>query len=395
MREETASDKKNSHFITMFMCGDVMAGRGIDQILPYPSDPTIYEPYIRDSKKYVELAELKNGRIPRSVDFSYIWGDAKEGLDKLAPDARLINLETSVTESPDYWKGKGINYKMHPKNISCLKAARIDYCSLANNHVLDWGYSGLTETLRSLKESNIKSAGAGENLEEAQTPAILCVEGKGRIVVFSFASETSGVPKEWAASETKPGVNLLKDFTDETIRRIEEKVERVKQRGDIVVASIHWGSNWGYGTTREERSFAHRLIDHAGIDVIHGHSSHHPRGIEVHAGRPVLYGCGDFLNDYEGIGGYDEFRGDLGLMYLVDMDPTSGELVHLRMIPAQIKRFRINQASHADSIWLSERLDEEYRKLGTRVRCTTDFEFILNWNDRRRMPFLFSSPPRS
>lgn len=381
MQKETANEERDSRLITMFMCGDVMTGRGIDQVLPYPSDPVLYEPYIRDARQYVELAEQMNGRIPRSVEFSYIWGDALERLDKLAPDLRLINLETSVTESRTYWKGKAIHYKMHPKNISCLTAARIDFCSLANNHVLDWGYPGLTETLKRLRAANLKSAGAGENLDEAETPAVLPVEGKGRVIVFSFASETSGVPWEWAASEKRPGVNLLEDFTDETLRRIGEKVRRVKQQGDIVVASIHWGGNWGYEITRQERNFAHNLSDRAAIDVIHGHSSHHPKGVEVHAGKPILYGCGDFLNDYEGIQGYESFRDDIGLMYLLSMEPSSGKLIRLRMIPTQIRHFKVNQASNADSIWLRDRLDRECRKLGGRVELTEDGELTLERSD--------------
>ncbi len=62
--------------ITVFMCGDVMTGRGIDQVLPQPCSPQIFEPYVRDARRYVELAEETNGLIPQPVDFSYIWGDA-------------------------------------------------------------------------------------------------------------------------------------------------------------------------------------------------------------------------------------------------------------------------------------------------------------------------------
>jgi poly-gamma-glutamate capsule biosynthesis protein CapA/YwtB (metallophosphatase superfamily) len=61
----------------------------------------------------------------------------------------------------------------------------------------------------------------------------------------------------------------------------------------------------------------------------HGHSSHHTKAIEIYRSRLILYGCGDFLNDYEGIGGYEEFRDDLALMYFPDMDPTSAVLVAL------------------------------------------------------------------
>ena len=146
--------------ITIFLCGDVMTGRGIDQVLPHPSDPTIYESYMKNARGYVKIAEEVNGPIDYPVSFSYVWGDALKELDRVAPDVRIINLETSVTKSNDYWKGKGINYRMHPENISILTAAKIDVCSLANNHVLDWGYSGLLETLETLKRINSFSMAA-------------------------------------------------------------------------------------------------------------------------------------------------------------------------------------------------------------------------------------------
>ncbi|MFP4088181.1 MAG: CapA family protein, partial [Desulfobacteraceae bacterium] len=128
--------------LLLFMCGDVMTGRGIDQILPHPGDPVLYEPYVRDARRYVALAEEANGPIPHPVAFDYIWGDAIAEMERMNPDLRLINLETSVTTSDDYWKGKGINYRMHPKNIPCITAAKIDFCALSNNHTLDWGYAG-------------------------------------------------------------------------------------------------------------------------------------------------------------------------------------------------------------------------------------------------------------
>jgi len=369
-----------ANLITMFMCGDVMTGRGIDQVLPYPSDPRIYESYMKSARGYVELAERANGLIQKPVSFSYIWGDALKELERVAPDLRIINLETSVTKSDDYWKGKGINYRMHPDNISCLKAAKIDFCSLANNHILDWGYSGLRETLETLKKANVKSAGAGQSLKEAEIPAVMEVEGKGRVLVFSFGSETSGIPYSWAASEDKPGVNLLSDFSDKTVRHIKEKVQQVKQQGDTVVASIHWGSNWGYQIPGEQTEFAHKLIDDASIDVIHGHSSHHVRGIEVYKDKPIIYGCGDFLNDYEGISGYESFRDDLALMYFVSVDASTGKLVSLQMTPMQIKNFKVNRTSRADALWLRDTLNREGKRFGTQVKLNKDNTLILQWD---------------
>jgi poly-gamma-glutamate synthesis protein (capsule biosynthesis protein) len=269
---------------------------------------------------------------------------------------------------------------MNPENIPCMTVAKTDYCSLANNHILDWGYSGLTETLETLKKVNVKSAGAGRNLKEAETPAVMGVEGKGRVIVFSFGSVTSGIPFSWAASEDKPGVNLLTDLSDKTIRYIEEKVQGVKQQRDIVVASIHWGGNWGYEIPREETEFAHKLIDDAGVDVIHGHSSHHVKGTEVYKGKLIIYGCGDFLNDYEGISGYEYFRDDLGLMYFVSVDPSTGKLVYLRMVPTQIKHFKVNRASREDTLRLKDSLNREGKKFGTRVELNDDNMLTLQWD---------------
>ncbi len=352
--------------ITLFLSGDVMLGRGIDQVLPHPSEPKIYEPYMTSAEHYVELAEGVNGRIPRPVDFAYIWGDALHELRRVQPDVRLINLETSVTKSARH-EPKGINYRMNPDNVPCLTAASIDCCVLANNHVLDWGRAGLLETLDTLANVGIRTAGAGRNAAQAASPAVLDVAGKGRVVVFGFGSETSGIPSEWAAGENQPGINLLDDLSGRTVVRVASKVSAVRRPGDILVASIHWGANFGYRILDSERQFAHQLIDRGGFDVIHGHSPHHPKGIEIYKGKLILYGCGDFLNDYEGIGGYEEFRGDLALMYLPKVSISDGSLIQLQMTPFQIRRFRLNHASREDAAWLRDILDRESGKLGVRV----------------------------
>jgi poly-gamma-glutamate synthesis protein (capsule biosynthesis protein) len=316
------------------------------------------------------------------VDFSYIWGDALRELEQVQPAVRIINLETAVTESDDYWKGKGINYRMHPKNASCITAAKIDCCVLSNNHVLDWGYSGLEETLATLRRVGVKTAGAGRSIGEAEEPAVIQVPSRGRVIVFAFGSETSGIPSNWAATANRGGVNLLKNWSDQTVAAIAAAVETVKRKGDIVVASIHWGGNWGYEISRKQRDFAHKLIDKARVDVIHGHSSHHPMGIEVYGDKPIMYGCGDFLNDYEGIPGYEEFRADLVLMYFVTMDRLAGTLTHFAMTPLQIKRFRLQRVSTEDAKWLQATLSREGKKLGTRVELDPDGSLMLRWNRR-------------
>jgi poly-gamma-glutamate capsule biosynthesis protein CapA/YwtB (metallophosphatase superfamily) len=364
--------------IALFLCGDVMTGRGIDQLLPRPCEPTLYEPYIVSANEYVALAERATGPLPRPVNVDYPWGDAITELNDRRPHLRIINLETSVTRSAAP-EPKGINYRMSPENFACIEAAAVDCCVLANNHVLDWGEAGLLETLVTIEAAGIAAAGAGRNIDEAAAPAVLPVTGTTRVLVFAFACPESGVPQSWRAVADRPGVDLLPDLSPETARRISARVAAVKAVGDIAIASIHWGGNWGYAISRSQRAFAHQLIDEGGVDLVHGHSSHHPKAIEVHRNRLILYGCGDFINDYEGIAGYESFRDDLVLMYLPMVRSIDGALARLAMTPFRIRNFRLNRAVREDTLWLREMLDRESSRFGARVESDEDGSLHLEW----------------
>jgi poly-gamma-glutamate capsule biosynthesis protein CapA/YwtB (metallophosphatase superfamily) len=362
---------------TLFLCGDVMTGRGIDQILARPNPPGIQERYVRDARDYVGLAEEANGPISRPVAPEYIWGDALAELERVAPDARVINLETSITTSDEFWPGKGIHYRMHPQNIDCLTTARPDVCVLANNHVLDYGRSGLDETIKTLTAAGLKVAGAGATIDRARDPATVNVTGHGRVLVFAVGSETGGIPPAWAAAVKASGVDLLPDLSDTTADDVLNRVRCRKRRGDIAIVSVHWGSNWGYEIPASHVRFAHRLLD-GGVDVIHGHSSHHPRPIEIYRNKLILYGCGDFLNDYEGISGYEQFRDDLVVMYFPSIDPDTGELLSLHMTPLQIRRMQLVRPSAADREWLQDRLAAVSRDFGCDVELAGDGTLMVH-----------------
>jgi poly-gamma-glutamate synthesis protein (capsule biosynthesis protein) len=297
-------------------------------------------------------------------------------LGRRAPDLRIINLETSITKNEDC-TDKGISYRMSPENVHCLTAAEIDCCVLANNHVLDWGPAGLIETLETLERAKIRHAGAGRDGREAAAPAILAVPGKGRVLVFSYGSTTSGIPRDWAARQDSPGVNLLKDLSKASLERIAKQVQAARQTGDVVVASIHWGANWGYDIPGAQRRFAQGLVDEAGVDIVYGHSSHHPKGIQIHNQKIILYGCGDFVDDYEGIAGYESFRDDLVLMYFLSIASSSGKLVSCEMTPLRIRNFRLNRPSSDDIGWLQNVLNREGEWLGTSVELREDSTFVL------------------
>src|SRR3970282_637007 len=174
----------------LFLCGDVMTGRGIDQILAAPCDAAIAEPWVKDARDYVELAEAAHGPIPRGAGAAYVWGEALAALDAERPDARIVNLETAVTTSPER-AAKGINYRMSPANAACLAAARLDPS----------------------RATAIRTAGAGRSAVEAAAPAILDAPAGGRVLVFAYGLESSGVPAAWAAGERRPRGRWLPHLT--------------------------------------------------------------------------------------------------------------------------------------------------------------------------------------
>jgi poly-gamma-glutamate capsule biosynthesis protein CapA/YwtB (metallophosphatase superfamily) len=371
-----STDTQPRRSVRLFLCGDVMTGRGVDQVLAHPCDPTLHEDYVASAEDYVSLAEQANGPIRRRAEPSYVWGVALDELDRMRPDARIINLETAITRSDDYAR-KGINYRISPENADCLSAADIDCCVLANNHVLDWGRSGLLQTLAALERLKIKAAGAGRNAFEAAAPAVLDLANQARLLVFAFGTVTSGIPHSWAATSGIPGVNLLTRLSEADALRAADHIVSIKKPGDLVIVSLHWGSNWGYKVAADQQLFARTLIDKADVSVIHGHSSHHAKAIELYHERLILYGCGDFLNDYEGIRGYEDFRGDLALMYFADVEPTTGTLVALEIIPLQIRNFQLKRPSRPDVEWMQQRLQRECLRFGTGIVLNTSGRLVL------------------
>jgi poly-gamma-glutamate synthesis protein (capsule biosynthesis protein) len=332
----------------VFLCGDLMLGRGIDQILAHSAEPTLYEPYVRDAREYVALAERERGSIPRGVGPEYIWGDLPDTLAAQDPDFRIGNLETSITRSPDADRRKSIHYRMSPENVDTLTFAGFDAVTLGNNHVLDWGTAGLTETLDSLRKAGIAACGAGQDDSGAREPCILDTSGGARLVVYAVGDRSSGIPKSWAAGPGRPGVALKAGD-----RELQDKVGSTASSAPVIV-SVHWGENWGYTIPKRQQKIARGLIDRAGVSIVFGHSSHHPKGVEFYHGGLILYGAGDFINDYEGIPGHERYRPNLAVGYLVDVDYDTKRVEQATALVFSRRRFTLELAGRDDVSWLAE-----------------------------------------
>jgi poly-gamma-glutamate synthesis protein (capsule biosynthesis protein) len=362
--------------LTLLLGGDVMTGRGIDQVLAHPGDPALHEEFVKDARDYVRLAEQVHGAIPRGIAADYVWGDALDELRRA--DLRIVNLETAVTRSNTAWPGKGIHYRMHPDNVACLTAAGLDACVLANNHVLDWGREGLAETLASLSAAGLRTAGAGTGEAQAWAPLGLALGQGRRLLLLACATASSGVPDDWAAGAGRSGLALLPDLSEPTALRLADHLARQRRSGDLAMLSIHWGGNWGLDVPDAHRLFAHTLIERGAVDLVHGHSSHHPLPLEVHRGRLIVYGCGDLLNDYEGIASRGPLGSDVGCLYRVGL-AGDGAVQSVQIVPMRLRRFRLERADAASRDWVADVFDGGRARFGTSVERAADNSLTLRW----------------
>jgi poly-gamma-glutamate capsule biosynthesis protein CapA/YwtB (metallophosphatase superfamily) len=359
---------------TLFFGGDAMLGRGVDQILPYPGSPRLHEPVVDDARDYVDLAAARHGPVPRAVSPAWIWGDAPAELARHHARVRIVNLETAVTDGGAPAASKSIHYRLSPPNAVALNALGVDVAHVANNHVLDWGVPGLRDTLVHLDERGIAHVGAGRDLAAATARATLVREGR-RVFVTGVCSRDCGVPADWRAGHGKDGVALLPSLHDDVADVLAERATRGRRRGDVVVVSIHWGSNWGDAIPPAHVRFARRLVQ-AGVDVVHGHSSHHVRAVERHGRGVILYGCGELIDDYEGIAPHGPWRSDLVLLYFVGFDDDGGPPT-LTMTPMRLRRLRLERADPHERRALFDALKRASAPGGAALACRADGDFVL------------------
>ncbi|PLB42143.1 CapA family protein [Aspergillus candidus] len=378
------------------LTGDVMLGRLIDQLLPHPVPNA--PPSERNLIPHLRLqhAHLKN-YTPSSP-----WGTALPLLLHES-DLTLINLETAVTNTSSPWPNKVFNYRASPENAcAVLRAACVDYAGLANNHAADFGETGLEESVWAVRErAGVASAGAGRDPAE---PAVLRFprlasaggggggekmkqgeEGGEGLTIHVYAA--SDHPTAWA---NLPTFHFI-DYSAETRVRLKTLLtgsfpfpssgEQPQQQAqpDIKIFSVHWGPNYTWQPASEIQHLAHFLIDECGVDIVHGHSAHHVQGVEVHKGKPIIYGCGDFVDDYA----VDRrFRNDLGGVWrVVFKEGDEGDEVgrarksrlvmdRVEVFPTKCELFQVNMLDpgEEDHEWVVETIGRLSGELGTKVR---------------------------
>jgi len=285
----------------------------------------------------VMLGRLMNSAL-KDRPREYPWGDTLS-LFKGA-DVRICNLECAISDWGTPWSAtpKVFHFRSDGKNVEVFKAAHIDAISLANNHILDFEYEGLLQTMNNLDTAGIHYTGAGMTLSDASELEMW--ETKG--IKLGLIAFTDNEP-DWEATAEQPGIFYVPIILkDKRAEKLLEMVRNTKEAVDLLIISTHWGPNWGYSPPKEHIPFAHALID-AGADIIFGHSGHVVRGIEIYKSKLIMYCTGDFIDDYA----VDEIeRNDRSFIFVVETDGHS--IFRLLLYPTIIKNFQAMRANDAE-----------------------------------------------
>lgn len=213
---------------------------------------------------------------------------ASEGLLEVleSADVFMVNEEFPFGTTGEAMEDKQYTFRVDPGYVSVLSDLSVDIVTLANNHMLDFGRSPLTETLRTLDGAGIAHVGAGENLEEAK--ALKTFEIHGKTIGFLGASRV--IPEySWNASADSSGL-----FTTYDAAALVSEIEKAEESCDFTVVYVHWGIERSTQPEEYQRTLARQYID-AGADAVIGAHPHVLQGIEYYEGKPVFYSLGNFI----------------------------------------------------------------------------------------------------
>ncbi len=258
-----------------------------------------------------------------------------------AADIAFLNHEQVLADS-GYPTAKEIA-KADPSIVDELTWAGVDMVSIANNHLMDFGPSGMETTLKTLDKAGIKYSGAGFTPAQAYQPAVVEKKGLKVALVAVMVSPTLNIGT--AATEASPGVAWVRGATvrqpdgkvviapwDSDLRLMEDTIKAARKTADLVAVSmhIHWG---GLADIDAGKQLVTRAAVDAGADIILGHGPHVVNGIEFYKGKPIVYSAGNFAFQFPP-GAYEYFPQSLKVVQSMSnvTQPPFYEAVMLRMI---------------------------------------------------------------
>ena len=201
-------------------------------------------------------------------------------------DYMVLNNEFSISNRGKAMKGKAYTFRAPRRNVKLLRQLGVDAVSLANNHVYDYGERAFLDTLSALENNGIKYTGGGKDIKEAQKPVYF--QSKGKTIAVIAATRAEKYILTPAAGKHSPGVFRTYDDT-QYVRAI----RRAKKKADVVIAFVHWGTEYSTKLESAQTSQAKDYIN-AGADVVVGAHTHCLQGVGYYKGKPIFYSLGNY-----------------------------------------------------------------------------------------------------
>ncbi|WP_207536136.1 CapA family protein [Desertivirga arenae] len=224
-------------------------------------------------------------RLAEAGEVGKIFNDLLSHIQ--SADLSIVNLECVVTSSDQVIEKTGPALKAKPSAIKALKDAGFDMVTLANNHIMDFGAEGLSNTIKCLKENNTGFVGAGMNSSEASETSYITLKGHRIAIVNISENEFS------TTSDDSPGAHSLNVIQNYHI------LQKARQQADFVILIVHGGHEM-YQLPSPRMKELYRFYAEAGASVLINHHQHCYSGFEVYKEVPIFYGIGNFIFDAYG-----------------------------------------------------------------------------------------------
>ena len=233
----------------------------------------------------IMLSRAVGQKMRGEENFRWPFEEIKEYLGWA--DLLFGNLECPVTVGRPIRSGEMV-FRADPEVVQGLKWAGFDVLSLANNHTPNWGQQGLKDTFKNLDDAGISYVGAGVDITQALEPKVLEVDGI-KIAFLAF-NDSDVVPVSYQATDTRAGTAFMRTS------QMKEKVGEAKEKADLVVVSMHSGTEYAYQPNNRQINFTQSAIE-AGADLVVGHHPHVIQKTEKYKDGWVAYSLGNFVFD--------------------------------------------------------------------------------------------------
>jgi poly-gamma-glutamate synthesis protein (capsule biosynthesis protein) len=250
--------------------------------------------------------------IMNRPDYQHRWDAVLPYLSQA--DIRYCNCEQTLSDRGRAADPSCLPWRMSPEFVPAYKYAGFDVASVNGNHAMEWGPDALLHTMELLKDNGVKPFGAGNNIDEARTPAV--IEKKGTKLAFigynSILNWGDEADNNWPGvapmrvdtfyqemEHNQPaGPPRVRSFADkEDLQKMRDDIAVARQQADIVAVTLHWGIHYVRGAMAEYQYEVARAAIDAGADMILGSHPHVLKAMEVYKGKPIFYSLGQFLCD--------------------------------------------------------------------------------------------------